>query len=157
MSSTVSPVSVRSAVTVQRASSLDHSRPHDAMAEADVSVDAALARRVAHVVQDRGPVRDRLGVRPRAERVAEGEHVGVRTDAGVAEEVPGPADGVARLEDRVRLARQLVLEVVRRADPGQAGTDDQDIEMVAGHESGEGGIRTHEAAFTAHAISSRAP
>ena len=42
-------------------------------------------------------------LRPGLERVAEGVHVGVRADAGVAEEVPGPPQVVARLEDGVGL------------------------------------------------------
>ncbi len=64
MTVTVSPVSVRSAVTVQRASSVDQSAAHDAVVEPDVLVDAGLARGVADVLQDRGAVGD--GLAPRA-------------------------------------------------------------------------------------------
>ena len=47
---------------------------------------------VAHVVEDRGAVGDRLRLGPGPEAVAERVHVGVGADPGVAEEVPGAAD-----------------------------------------------------------------
>src|SRR5207253_6940494 len=67
---------------------------HDAMPEADLLLHAVLARGVAHVLEDRGPVGDRLGVAPGAKDVAQRVHVRVRADAGVAEQVPGAADAV---------------------------------------------------------------
>ena len=45
-------------------------------------------------------VRDRLRRPPRLELVAEREHVGVRADPGIAEQVPGAAHRLARLEHR---------------------------------------------------------
>src|SRR5262249_30252925 len=77
-------------------------------------------------------VGDRLLLAPRLEAVAERVHVRVRADARVAEEVPGAADRVARLDDRVRLARAVALQVVRRADAGDPGADDEDVEVL-GH------------------------
>ena len=53
---------------------------------------------------------------PRPERVPEGEHVGVRADPGVAEEVPCAAQGLATLEDDVGPPRALLLEPPRRPD-----------------------------------------
>ena len=50
---------------------------HDAVVEADVAVDAVLARGVLDVGEDRRAVGDRLGLLPRAEAVAEREHVRV--------------------------------------------------------------------------------
>ena len=46
---------------------------------------------VAQVVEDRRAVGERLVAAPRPPAVAEGEHVGVGADAGVAEQVPGAA------------------------------------------------------------------
>src|SRR5690606_38514831 len=80
----------------------------------------------------------RLLAVPRAKRVAEREHVGVRTDPGIAEEVPGPADGVARLEDRVGGPRALVLHIVGRAHAGEACADDQYVDVLhGGHQAAE--------------------
>ena len=48
---------------------------------------------------------------------------------GIAEQVPGPADGVACLEDGVRGPGALGLEVVAGPDARQAGADDEDVEV----------------------------
>jgi hypothetical protein len=103
------------------------------MVEADVALDPMLGGGLPDVVEDRRPVGDRLALRPRAERVAEREHVGVRANARVGEQGPGTADAVARLEDRVGLTRAVVVEVMRGADAGQAGPDDQRIDVLEGH------------------------
>ena len=104
--------------------------PHDAVVEPDVLVDAGLGGGVLDVLQDRLAVGDRLLAVPRTERVAEREHVGVGADAGVAEQVPRAADGVAGLEDGVAGPRALGLHVVAGADAGQAGADDEDVEVL---------------------------
>ena len=70
---------------------------------------------------------------PRTELEAEGVHVGVRTDAGIAEQVPGAAQPLASLQHGDGLVRQRGLQVAGRADAGQAGTDDQDVEMWCVH------------------------
>src|SRR6266403_1100200 len=101
------------------------------MVEADVLVDAVFGCRLAHVIENPRPVGDRLGLGPRLERIAEREHVAVGADAGITKQVPGAADGVATFEDRVALARALVLKVIARADAGEAGADDQHVEMFA--------------------------
>ncbi len=106
---------------------------HHPVAEADVLLDAVLARGLVDVVADLAAVGDRVGVFPGAERVAEREHVGVGADAGVAEEVPGAADRRAGLEDRVALARTVAPQVAGGADAGEAGADDQDIDVVGGN------------------------
>src|SRR5206468_3970460 len=66
-------------------------------------------------------------------RVAEGEHVGIRADPGVTEQVPRTADGVARLEDRVRGPRAIGLHVVTGADARKPGSDDQNVEVLGCH------------------------
>ena len=108
-------------------------RPLDPVVIADLLVDAVLGRGLADVVQDPRPVGDRLGLDPRLERIAEREHVGVGADAGIAKQVPGAADGVAALEDDVALAGTFLLQVEARADSGQAGADDQHVEMFWWH------------------------
>ena len=65
------------------------------------AVDAVLARRCrGGSSRIDGPSASALSPRPGPPAVAEGVHVGVRADAGVAEQVPGAAAGVARLEHR---------------------------------------------------------
>src|SRR5262249_37743668 len=81
--------------------------------------------------QNRGTVRDRLGLQPRPEPVAQREHVRVRTHPRVAEQVPGAADDIAGFEDRVGLARERRLDVLRGADPGQPRPADQDLDLLA--------------------------
>ena len=111
-------------------------RALDAVVEADLLVDAVVDRGLAHVVQNPRPVGDRLRLGPRFERIAERIHVGVGADAGIAKQVPGAADAVAPLEDHVALARAFLLQVIARADAGQAGADDEDVEMFCciGHD-----------------------
>ena len=73
------------------------------MTEVDVRGDAVLGRPPREVGEDLVAVGDRVVAGPRLELVAERVQVRVRADAWVAEQVPGPADRVARLEDRERL------------------------------------------------------
>src|SRR6185437_620293 len=96
---------------------------------ADVFVDAVLGRGLAHIVQDARPVGDRLRFGPRLERIAEREHVRVGADAGIAKQVPGAANAIAALENDVALAGAFLLQMKARADAGQAGADDEDVEM----------------------------
>ena len=106
-------------------------RPGHPVVVADVLVDPRLGGRVADVAEDRGAVRDGLGPGPRAERVTERLHVRVRAHARVAEEVPGAAHDIAGLEDDVGPAGERGLQVVRSADPGQPGPDDQHVDVLA--------------------------
>ena len=108
-------------------------RSHHLVPEPDRRLDVVLARGLTDVAEDVGAVGDRLRLPPRLERVAEREHVGVRADARVAEEVPGAADGVAGLEDGKGLLGQLGAQVAGGADAREAGADDQDIDVFGGH------------------------
>ena len=99
---------------------------------ADVLVDAIFAGCFTQVIEDQICVGNRLGAEPRLEFVAEGIEVRVGADAGVAEQIPGPAAGLARLQNGIALTRQIALQVVGSADARQAGTDDQDIDMLDG-------------------------
>ena len=113
-------------------------RALDAVVEADLPVDAVVDRGLADVIQNPRPVGDRLRLGPRLERIAERVHVRVGADAGIAKQIPGAADAVAPLEDDVALARALLLQVIARADAGQAGADDEDVEMFC--RVGHGGL-----------------
>ena len=99
------------------------------MTEVDVGSEVVLGDRFLEILEDLLAVGDRVVARPRLERVRERMQVGVRANAGIPEQVPRAADGVPRLDDRERLVRQLRLEVVGRADPGNAGADDEDLDV----------------------------
>ena len=105
----------------------------DLAVELDVLVDPVVAGGVAHITQDRGAVGDGLGLGPRLEDVAQGIHVGVRPDAGVAEQIPGAADGRAPFQDRIGATRTVGLQVNGGADSRKARAHDQDVEMFARH------------------------
>ena len=104
------------------------------MTEADFLVDAELASRVLDVFEDGGAVGDGLGALPRSERVAERVHVRVGADAGIAEEIPRAADGVAAFEDGVGAAGAASLKVIARRDAGEPGADHEHIEVDFDHE-----------------------
>lgn len=107
-------------------------RAADRVAVADQPVDAALAGGLAQVLQDVRSVGDGLAAVPGAEAVGEGREVGVGPDAGVAEQAPRAAELVARLQQREAALRVLLAQVVRDADAGQAGADDEDVEVLEG-------------------------
>src|SRR6185312_17380622 len=96
----------------------------DASLEADPVEDPVLLRGLADVGADRGAVGDRARLEPGLERVAEREHVGVRADPGVAEQVPRPADRVARLDDREAPVGAFAPQVARGAHAREARADD---------------------------------
>ena len=106
-------------------------RAENLVVEPDVAVDAVLGDRLAEVRQDLVGAGDRVLVLPRLELVAEGVKVGVRADAGVGEQIPGAARRAAGLQDRVRLVRLLLLQVVGRADAGNACADDQHVDVIS--------------------------
>ena len=105
-------------------------RRDDPVPEPDVAVDPELGGGLLQVAQDRVTVGDGLGLGPRPERVAEGEHVRVRADAREAEQVPGAPDGVTGLEDRERAPRMRGLQPMGGPDAREARSDDQDVHIV---------------------------
>src|SRR5919201_1317071 len=100
------------------------------MAVPDRAVDSVVARRLTDVAQNRRAVGDRLRLRPRPEGVAEGEHVRVRPDPRIAEEVPRSAQVLARLEDREALARKPPPQVACGPHARQPRADDQDVDVL---------------------------
>src|SRR5579883_3495081 len=102
--------------------------PH-AVSEPDVPVDPVCAGGVAEVGEDRGAVGDGARIRPRPEGIPERVHVGIGADAGIAEEVPGPAQRLARLEDHVAAVGTLGLQMIARGDARDARADDHDVDV----------------------------
>jgi hypothetical protein len=95
-------------------------------------VDAVFARGLVQIIEDRGAVGDRLGLGPGLEREAQGEHVRVGPDAGIAEQVPGPAQSLAPLQDHIAALRAVGLQMIARTHAGNAGAHDHYVEMF-GH------------------------
>lgn len=106
--------------------------PDHAVPEPDVVAQPALPHCVMQIGQDGVAGGDRV-TGPRLELVAEREQVGVRADAGVAEQVPCAADRVAGLEDREADLGQQLAQVVTGSDTGDAGADDGDVEVGCAH------------------------
>ena len=101
----------------------------DGVAGADVLADAAFVHDAVEIVEDGWPVGDGFLVPPGFEIEAERVHVAVRADAGIAEQVPGPAQIGAAFENGVAVIWRLVLHVGGHADPGNPRSYDQDIEI----------------------------
>src|SRR5580698_1022840 len=99
------------------------------MAKADVPVDAFIARRGSDVVANVLARRNRLWTAPRTERITHGQHVRIRPDAGIAEQVPGAPDPLALFEDDVAFVWTHFLQVMRGIDTAQSRTHDEDVEM----------------------------
>src|SRR5262249_20772228 len=60
-------------------------------------------------------------------------HVAVRADARVAEQLPRAAQARLAVQDGEGLLRQPRLQIARRADAGEAGADNHDIEDLVHH------------------------
>jgi hypothetical protein len=108
-------------------------RARHAVGKTDVLLDAVVLRGLANVVQDCRTRGNGLVVGPRLERIAEREHVRIRADAGIAEQIPGAADRCAPFQDRVALVRAFLLQVIGGADARKPGADDQHVDMFGCH------------------------
>src|SRR2546427_452716 len=108
-------------------------RPRHAVTETDLPIDPILSRRLAQILENQPPVGDGFGIVPGLGGVSQGVHVGVRANAGIAEEVPGTADVVARFEDGVRPTGTARLQVIARADARNPGTGDEHVKVFARH------------------------
>jgi hypothetical protein len=116
-------------------------RGGDAVPVADVLGQVVLLDDLVEVGEDLVGGGDR-GPAPRLEPVAEGEQVAVGPGARVAVGPPRAAAGVERVQQQEAAARLLLLEVVGRADAGDAGPDDQDVDVldVGGGSAAGGGL-----------------
>src|SRR5215469_4035801 len=103
--------------------------------EPDMPVDPEFARRLAYVIQNRGPVRNRLSSLPRPERVGQREHIGIRAHPGEAEQIPRPANSLASLENDVAFSPTPCLQAVACPDARKARPDNYDVEVFDGHVS----------------------
>ncbi len=108
------------------------------MSVANVLTDVVLFDGFFEITHDGGAIGDCLAIRPRLEVVAQRIHVAVRANARIAKQVPGAAEGLACLEDGIGLAGTLVGQVPGGPDAGDAGTDNEDINIFAvrGHDTG---------------------
>ena len=104
---------------------------HSSVAVADVAFDPVLHRGFLDVGLDRGAIGDRLRRAPRLEPEPQREHVRVRSDARVFEQVPGAAQIVAAFQDGVALGRATVLQMPCRAHTGDTGAQDDNVEMFS--------------------------
>ena len=119
----------------------------DLVAIADVTGEIVLGDDVAHVGADLGRGRDRRAG-PRLEAIAEGVQVAVRTDARIFVRPPGAAEVFLSLQHDETRARPLLGQVIGAAHAGDAGADDQDVEMLGLSRDGMavggfGGWRVH--------------
>ena len=96
----------------------------------DVLCHAGFLRGFLDVVQDGGPIGHGLLAAPRFEAVAQGVHVRVRANAGVAEQIPGTTQLVAGFPDAPGFVRALHLQMTRSTNARQTRTNDQDIQHV---------------------------
>src|SRR5262249_37813993 len=103
------------------------------MLETDMRVDAEFTRGLAHIIQDGGPIGNRLRFFPWPEWVRQGEHIRLGANPGKAEQVPGATNLGASLENDVSLAGTACLQTVASPDTGKTGTDDYNIEVLKGH------------------------
>ena len=101
----------------------------DPVPVADMRAEVVLVDDLAHVFQDFRCRRDRRGG-PGLEAVAEGVEVAVGADARIVVRDPGAAEAFLRFEHDEAGAGALVGEVVGAAHAGDAGADDQDVEML---------------------------
>ena len=105
-------------------------RGFDPHSKADVFTDAALVDDAVEIFEDRGPIGDTLLVFPRFKDEAERVHVAVGTHAGIAEQIPRPAQVLAPLDNGVAFAPAMLFEVGGHSDAGNARADDQHIEIA---------------------------
>ncbi len=97
------------------------------MAEANSVEQAELTRRILDIVADRLAADDCKITPPWTKRKAQREHVGVRAHAGIAKQVPRPADTIPTLQDGECPPGTALLEAVGGIDAGNSCSDDQHV------------------------------
>src|SRR5690554_8122849 len=84
--------------------------------------------RFFYIAFDIRPVGYGLAPGPGLVRIAEGIHVRIRADTGVAKQIPGTAYCLAPLKDQIALVRTAPCQRPGHPYPGQTGTYDDYIE-----------------------------
>ncbi|PHK11687.1 hypothetical protein VF09_06710 [Nostoc linckia z9] len=100
---------------------------------ADMLVDAVIPGGLPQILLDRGAVSDGLGFLPGAEGEAQRVHVRIRSDAGIAEQVPGAAQIVAPFQDHIAFAGAQSLQVIAGIDPGNSCANHQHVDSFCLH------------------------
>ena len=99
------------------------------MPVADMRAEVVLVDDFAHVAQDLRCRRDRRAG-PGLEAIAEGIEVAVGADARIAVGEPRAAEVFQRFENDEARAGALLGEVIGAAHAGDAGADDQNVEVL---------------------------
>ena len=86
------------------------------MSQPDVAVNAIVCSGVADIIPDCRSTRDRLVRLPRPERKSQGVHIRIGADAWIAEEIPGAADCIATLQNRIGFVGEGSLQMVGRVN-----------------------------------------
>lgn len=101
-----------------------------ALMKPNFTVDTEFTRRVLHVRQYRRTVGNRFLLAPGPKRISEREHVRIRPNAGISEQIPRSAKRPPPFQNDVALLRQLGLQVITSRNARQAGAHDQYVEML---------------------------
>src|SRR5690606_21745596 len=92
------------------------------VAIADVVHRTGFLSRFFYIAFDIRPVGNGLAPGPGLVRIAEGIHVRIRADTGVAKQIPGTAYCIAPLKDQITLVRTASCQRPGHPYPGQTGT-----------------------------------
>ena len=101
-------------------------------AKPDIAADVAVIDDLVEIFQNRRTIGNRLFMGPRLELEAQRVHVRIRTDAGIAEQIPGSAQVGTPLDDRIAFAAAFLAQMHRHADTRDARADDQHIDVGHG-------------------------
>jgi len=93
------------------------------------AVDSVISGRLLDIRLDAGAVSNGALFLPRSPGKAKRPEIAVAADAGVLEEIPGPAHAVPGFEDGVGEARRLGLEAVGGVDTTYPCPDDDHVEV----------------------------
>ncbi|MNO95171.1 hypothetical protein D3C76_868050 [compost metagenome] len=109
--------------------------PQDFQPVVNLLVHTELLGGIGDVLANGRSIGEHLQFVPGTELIAKTEHVRIRTNTRIAEQVPGSAQLLAPFQDGQFLVGKCTLYMARRADAGEAGANDQDVEMLRFHGS----------------------
>src|SRR5690606_23077440 len=107
--------------------------PQGFQAIVDFFVYRELLGSVGDVLPNCRAVCQHLQLIPRAELIAETEHIRIRANTRVAEEIPGTAQTLASLQNDQAFLGKRSLNMAGGTDTRKAGTTDQDVKMLRTH------------------------